>query len=287
VALEQKQPADLLMWVGSIYYSTITDFVAEAKRLGVSKRVPPIPVDFCIGESVLFLAHDEGVRIECEHCRGTGIDGSVAVRLMVKQKKDWVQAVKAGRRKKIESTVSNRKMFDDINKNTKKASRGRNKWVFVEGQTTCPSCEGKGTRPKGVIFGLCVPSRFERVFDSQGAANEYKLRMPTGSREVPTVGGFDHENERGCGYRKIGAYYLVTDTTLNEVAQDLSMNLYKYSEVHGPLIVFKKPVPYDGYRFRGVKVVSRKDIFGSMKRKTRGRTTSSRSRSSRRNQKPK
>ena len=48
---------DLLMWVGGSFY-TIESFIAEAKRMGVCKRIPIIPDYIKLGKSRLFLAHD-------------------------------------------------------------------------------------------------------------------------------------------------------------------------------------------------------------------------------------
>ncbi|TAK33496.1 MAG: hypothetical protein EPO21_13040 [Chloroflexota bacterium] len=43
-----------LMWVGSEY--TERSFIAEARRLGVSKRIPAVPKDLVVGEDWVFLA---------------------------------------------------------------------------------------------------------------------------------------------------------------------------------------------------------------------------------------
>ncbi len=49
-----------LMWVGSRYYPTMRHYVAEATEIGVCKRVGKALVSVTPGESLLFLAHDEG-----------------------------------------------------------------------------------------------------------------------------------------------------------------------------------------------------------------------------------
>ena len=50
-------PTDVgyLMWVGSEY--TIKSFSNEALAMGVSKRIPALPVGFVLGQSVLYLAY--------------------------------------------------------------------------------------------------------------------------------------------------------------------------------------------------------------------------------------
>jgi hypothetical protein len=53
---------DYLMWVGGSYYG-ISEFIEEAKRLGVSKRVSHFPGDVVLGRTRVFLAHDVGERV--------------------------------------------------------------------------------------------------------------------------------------------------------------------------------------------------------------------------------
>jgi len=48
---------DYLMWVGGRFYS-IETFIAEAKKLGISKRVAHYPDDVTVGKTRIFLAHD-------------------------------------------------------------------------------------------------------------------------------------------------------------------------------------------------------------------------------------
>lgn len=48
---------DYLMWVGGKFYS-IETFLAEAKALGISKRVAHYPDDLTVGKTRIFLAHD-------------------------------------------------------------------------------------------------------------------------------------------------------------------------------------------------------------------------------------
>jgi hypothetical protein len=52
-----------IMMVGKRYYPTTADFLQEAQRLGVSKRIPSnaLPHDLKLGETVVYLAHPEAV----------------------------------------------------------------------------------------------------------------------------------------------------------------------------------------------------------------------------------
>lgn len=49
-----------LMWVGEEHY-TMESFVAEAQRLGVSKRIAELPADFRIGHDWVYLAHRKAI----------------------------------------------------------------------------------------------------------------------------------------------------------------------------------------------------------------------------------
>ena len=48
-----------LIWVGGKYYPTPMDFTHEANTMGVSRRIPQVPKDFVVGETVILIAHRE------------------------------------------------------------------------------------------------------------------------------------------------------------------------------------------------------------------------------------
>lgn len=52
-----------LLWCGEKYYPTPDDFDAEAKRLGISRRLPHdhVPVGFKVGRDYIMLAHKKAV----------------------------------------------------------------------------------------------------------------------------------------------------------------------------------------------------------------------------------
>src|SRR3972149_2888123 len=51
------RPEDVgILWVGERYY-TPEDFIAEARRYGVSKRIPQVPKKLKLGETWVLLAH--------------------------------------------------------------------------------------------------------------------------------------------------------------------------------------------------------------------------------------
>ncbi|MGH9649184.1 MAG: hypothetical protein ACRD3I_01810, partial [Terriglobales bacterium] len=50
-----------LIWIGGSFYPTPGDFMLEANRMGVSRKLPAIPKDFKLGETWEYLAHREAV----------------------------------------------------------------------------------------------------------------------------------------------------------------------------------------------------------------------------------
>lgn len=51
----------ILMHVGKSFYKTPKDFINEANRMGVSKRISAVPKDFVLGKTWIFLAHPEAI----------------------------------------------------------------------------------------------------------------------------------------------------------------------------------------------------------------------------------
>jgi hypothetical protein len=52
-------PLSGLLWIGRTYYPQASSFIEEAVRLGVSRRIPHLPIRFAIGQTVVFLAHEK------------------------------------------------------------------------------------------------------------------------------------------------------------------------------------------------------------------------------------
>lgn len=50
-----------LLWIGEKFYPTARDFMDEAARMGVSRRIIAVPRGFEIGETWIFLGHRKGV----------------------------------------------------------------------------------------------------------------------------------------------------------------------------------------------------------------------------------
>lgn len=72
VCLDKARPCEMcdptnelayVMMVGEKHYPTITHFLEEANRLGVSKRIPFIPKKLKMGETIVYLAHPKACRV--------------------------------------------------------------------------------------------------------------------------------------------------------------------------------------------------------------------------------
>lgn len=50
-----------LLWIGAEFYPTPADFLKEAAKMGISRRIPHVPRDFKLGETWVLLAHQAGI----------------------------------------------------------------------------------------------------------------------------------------------------------------------------------------------------------------------------------
>lgn len=57
-----------LIWVGEQHYKTAADFVYEANRLGVSRRITAVPKDFEVGKTWVLLGHRKAIKQLCPDC---------------------------------------------------------------------------------------------------------------------------------------------------------------------------------------------------------------------------
>lgn len=58
------QPHDKvgLLWVGKQFYKSPAEWVDEAVKLGISRRIAAIPKGFVLGKTLLFFAHQEAIQ---------------------------------------------------------------------------------------------------------------------------------------------------------------------------------------------------------------------------------
>lgn len=61
-----------LLWIGESFYKSPQEWLDEARRMGVSRRLSTIPRDFVLGETWVFVAHRKGIPVPCHECEGTG-----------------------------------------------------------------------------------------------------------------------------------------------------------------------------------------------------------------------
>lgn len=64
------QGQHILLWIGEKFYPTPQDWLEEAGRMGVSRRITGVPKGFKVGTHWVLVAHRKAVR--CDTCSGTG-----------------------------------------------------------------------------------------------------------------------------------------------------------------------------------------------------------------------
>jgi hypothetical protein len=56
----------LLIWIGGSFYPKPSDWIAETKKLGASRRIPAVPNDFELGKTWVYVAHRDAIPYRCE-----------------------------------------------------------------------------------------------------------------------------------------------------------------------------------------------------------------------------
>jgi hypothetical protein len=129
----------------------------------------------------------------------------------------------------------------------------------------CKHCGGKGRLPLGKVFGMFIPSAVEYILKPEDDEKIKEEMEAKGFKTVPAA-AIVAEAKRGCGKRKVGGYYAVTEgaTTSTERAEAAVEKLVEAgliepegATVNGDFIQFLKPVDIGGTkRFRGIKTWS-------------------------------
>ena len=57
-----------LIWIGERFYPTPQDFMREAERMGVSRRIVAVPKGFEVGETWVLLGHRKAIEKACSEC---------------------------------------------------------------------------------------------------------------------------------------------------------------------------------------------------------------------------
>lgn len=285
-----------LLWIGAGFYTSIEDYCAEVAQRGVSKRLPNEGAAKALmdPEAVVFVAHDEGERVDCSACscempclecsgsgkrkvpgsrcatcRGTGATSCMGLHEACADCAGAGHALEgcpdcAGSGRVFEG--SGGVAFVDGEPQSFRrawnASKGKG-WAakhVMDDQLPCPACGGTGWLPKGVVFGMFVPSGFEFILPA-GSPPELRAEMEAKGVRVVTSEELREEAPRKCGVRIPGGVYAVTTTkATSERASEVLAALVKAGkvdpaavEVHGDFVRFLRPVDIFGQkRFRGI-----------------------------------
>jgi hypothetical protein len=125
----------------------------------------------------------------------------------------------------------------------------------------CPECGGFGTIPVTKVFGMFVPERVEYILRGEDDDKVKELLEGTKHR-ILTGAEAESEAKRGCGYRKPGGVYVVTDPKADPAAAKAALKALvdkgvvepEAAEIHGTFVRFTTPIHVsDVRRFRGIK----------------------------------
>lgn len=130
----------------------------------------------------------------------------------------------------------------------------------VENNKMCEHCGGTGRLPLGKVFGMILPSAIEYIMRPEDGP-KVKAEMEARGFRVVASGAIQKEAKRGCGKRKPGGFYAVSDKEAKRTAQEVLKKLVESGaikdgevEVSGDFIRFVTPVDIPGTkRFRGIK----------------------------------
>ena len=228
-----------LTWIGAKHYPRFADFADESDRLGISKRMPTVGTALALKDATVFLAHDEGERIDCEACWNGGLDRCTGGWALVDGKKVTYR--------EFLSTKKRGKIGEDARIETLR----------------CETCSGLGKLPHGRIFGFFIASGVEYILNPEDGKH-VRDKMKREGVETVTLKQTSSEPMRGCGYRQPGGVYLMTGPAdeedvakMHEIVKELSRQGLidpKHVNVSGRLARFGVPIEIPGEkRFRGVK----------------------------------
>lgn len=284
----EKITTSYLMWIGSEHYKSISEWVDEAKEMGVSKRLPNEAMGRALMKPgvAIFVAHDEGEHIECTECVGEiecrecrKLDNAIA------NEQDFIDELAADdprRAKKIENAERRIQEHNDAIAacadcfGTRKATGGTGGKVEWEDLTEWDYNRYQYMRNAG---------RLAEHIEAHGEFTTHMCkacggfgRLPNGKvfgmflpRDLELIGDDDtdveeaeakgfkvvdvkevaKEKKRRCGKRKVGGVYAATIPTDEEGAKaikKIAKELGVEVTVSGAFAEFLRHVPIPGHK---------------------------------------
>ncbi len=278
-----------LMWVGESHYKTFDDFATEALSQGVSKRVPNVMIarELLSPGSVVFLAHDDGVKDPCPECMETfacpdctRVADAPAGQILRGRgsKRRAVDCARCrGEGQVTEGTGGT--VYVNRRRVTFKSYVGKLRHGLIGDDdkiriaTQCEACSATGSTPRGRIRGLFVPQGSEYILRTADRAIAIG-KLVEAEIGIVSPGALLREPMRECGRRQRGGFYVVTQpggsARRSRAAVDdlVARGIVKPGavEVHGAFATFVRPVPTAVKRFRGIKEIV---LTGSAKAQAR------------------
>ncbi len=265
-----------LMWIGETHYSTFEEFVKEAQEQGVSKRMSNTEIARSIMEdgSVVFLAHDEGIKDPCPECLETFTCPACSkvvnapIGQILRGRWPYRNPVECGRCQGVGEVTEGTggTVYVDGNRIHYKSFVGSLRHGLVRAdheirlEIQCEICSATGKVPRALMCGLFIPQGIEYILRPGDAAGAMEKLREAGIRIV-TPGALAREMSRKCGRRVEGGVYVVTDPSadpkLSKAAIDdlVAKGFIEPGEVEvqGAFASFIRPIPIVQKRFRGVK----------------------------------
>lgn len=255
-----------LQWVGGRFFPTAGDFVSEARKLGVSRRLPNLRTAAEVAKpgTVIFLLHDDGRKSECldcleaitcPECYGRSEDCDVCKGLGSVERGTGGEAVVDGDRWTYLVYVKlRRRPWDPF--------WSENHWI--KSVKPCATCDGRGRVAAGAVFAFFVPNRVEYVLKLEDG-KAVKATIEERGVHMLRTSSVSREPRRADRRRKGGAYYAVTgrprrfgnnnSSAVSAAEQLVAAGKFPMSalEFIGNLAVFATPIPLKTKRFRGLK----------------------------------
>lgn len=202
---------EYLQWVSTFHYPTIGSFIAEAKEIGVSKRIINFRMAAKLAkeDSCIYLVHNNGhfshcfacgVAQECSFCKGRYEICPRCKGLGTVEKATGGYAVVDGVRWDYCKYIKlRRQSWHEFWKDEHK----------IGAISPCRTCGGKGRIPVGEIFGCFVP---EEIVYLPGGSDDIQLLYSYAESGIVVMHEEEiEEKKRLCGYKERGAFYAVAD----------------------------------------------------------------------------